>query len=209
MRQSKMLMTYLAACSLALITTGCSTVKSTIGMEGNPDRMVEIEEFDITGNDIKIPAWFLQNDRVDESRMIVTATDISKDMQFAIDKATLGATIQLAAKLETDVTSLVRESALESGFGDKAIDRQIDRVSKSTTTQKVAYYRRDNMKIVRDGDFFRCYVMISLEVDEARKLTEDGSKDNSRENMLQELETLGGNNVSSVTIPSGRITYQD
>ena len=65
------------------------------------------------------------------------------------------------------------------------------------------------MKIVRDGDFFRCYVMISLEVDEARKLTEDGSKDNSRENMLQELETLGGNNVSSVTIPSGRITYQD
>jgi len=27
--------------------------------------------------------------------------------------------------------------------------------------------------------------------------------------MLQELETLGGNNVSSVTIPSGRITYQD
>ena len=171
--------------------------------------MVDIEVTNSTGNDIQIPAWFLEHEKPEDTRIVVTATDISKDMQFAIDKATLGATIQLAAKLETDVTSLVRESALESGFGDKAIDRQIDRVSKSTTTQKVAYYRRDNMKIVRDGDFFRCYVMISLEVDEARKLTEDGSKDNSRENMLQELETLGGNNVSSVTIPSGRITYQD
>ena len=53
MRQSKMLMTYLAACSLALITTGCSTVKSTIGMEGNPNRMVEIEEFDIKLNIIR------------------------------------------------------------------------------------------------------------------------------------------------------------
>ena len=157
MRQSKMLMTYLAACSLALITTGCSTVKSTIGMEGNPNRMVEIEEFDITGNDIKIPAWFLQNEQEDDSRMVVTATDISKDMQFAIDKAILGATIQLAAKLETDVTSLVRESTLETGFGDKAVDRQIDRVSKSTTTQKVAYYKRDKMKIVRDGEALRVY----------------------------------------------------
>ena len=207
MRQSKKLITYLAACSLVVITTGCSTVKNAVGLD--PDRMIDIEEFSTTGNDIQIPLWFLQNETEDDSRMVVTATDISKDMQFAIDKATLGATIQLAAKLETDVTSLVRESALETGFGDKAIDRQIDRVSKSTTTQKVAYYRRDNMKIVRDGDFFRCYVMISLEVDEARKLTEDGSKDNSRENMLQELETLGGNNVSSVTVPSGRITYQD
>jgi hypothetical protein len=198
MRQSKMLMTYLAACSLALITTGCSTVKSTIGMEGNPDRMVEIEEFDITGNDIKIPAWFLQNDRVDESRMIVTATDISKDMQFAIDKATLGATIQLAAKLETDVTSLVRESTLESGSGAKAVDRQIDRVSKSTTTQKVAYYRRDNMKIIRDGDFFRCFVQISLEVDEARKLTDDGDEQRSRNDLLNDLESLSGNVQESI-----------
>jgi hypothetical protein len=204
MRQSKILM-ILAAASLAV--TGCSTVKN-LGTP-DPNRMVDIEVTNSTGNDIQIPAWFLEHEKHEDTRIVVTATDISKDMQFAIDKATLGATIQLAAKLETDVTSLVRESALESGFGDKAIDRQIDRVSKSTTTQKVAYYRRDNMKIVRDGDFFRCYVMISLEVDEARKLTEDGSKDNSRENMLQELETLGGNNVSSVTIPSGRITYQD
>ena len=209
MRQSKMLMTYLAACSLALITTGCSTVKSTIGMEGNPNRMVEIEEFDITGNDIKIPAWFLQNDRVDESRMIVTATDISKDMQFAIDKATLGATIQLAAKLETDVTSLVRESTLETGFGDKAVDRQIDRVSKSTTTQKVAYYKRDKMKIVRDGDFYRCFVQISLEVDEARKLTEEGTG-RSRDDMMDELEQLDSNNVTlNIDDQDGRLAYQD
>ena len=215
MRQSKMLMTYLAACSLALITTGCSTVKSTIGMEGNPNRMVEIEEFDITGNDIKIPAWFLKNEQVDDSRMVVTATDISKDMQFAIDKATLGATIQLAAKLETDVTSLVRESTLETGFGDKAVDRQIDRVSKSTTTQKVAYYKRDNMKIVRDGDYFRCFVMISLEVDEARKLTEEGTG-RSREQMMDELEQLDGAEVSSfdatdnaIVADTGRIPYQD
>ena len=208
MRQSKKLMTYLAAIGMVAITTGCSTVKNG-PFAADPDRMIDIEKIDTTGTDIQIPAWFVKNEVVDDSRMVVTATDISKDMQFAIDKATLGATIQLAAKLETDVTSLVRESTLESGSGAKAVDRQIDRVSKSTTTQKVAYYRRDNMKIVRDGDFFRCYVMISLEVDEARKLTEDGSKDNSRENMLQELETLGGNNVSSVTIPSGRITYQD
>jgi hypothetical protein len=184
-------------------------------MEGNPNRMVEIEEFDITGNDIKIPAWFLKNEQSDDSRMVVTATDISKDMQFAIDKATLGATIQLAAKLETDVTSLVRESTLETGFGDKAVDRQIDRVSKSTTTQKVAYYKRDYMKIVRDGEFYRCFVQLSLEVDEARKLTEEGTG-RSREQMMDELEQLDGAEVSSfdstdnaIVADTGRIPYQD
>tara|TARA_B100000780_G_scaffold211401_1_gene151261 strand:+ start:1143 stop:1754 length:612 start_codon:yes stop_codon:yes gene_type:complete len=196
MKQSKMLMTYLAACSLALITTGCSTVKNGIGL-GDPNRMVDIEEFDTTGNEIKIPLWFLNNEEVDDARMVVTATDISKDMQFAIDKATLNATIQLAAKLETDVTSLVRESTLETGFGDKAVDRQIDRVSKATTTQKVAYYKRDNMKIVRDGDYFRCFVMLSLEVDEARKLTEEGTG-RSRNDMMNELESLSSNVQQSI-----------
>ena len=191
-----MLMTYLAACSLALITTGCSTVKNGIGL-GDPNRMVDIEEFDTTGNEIKIPLWFLNNEEVDDARMVVTATDISKDMQFAIDKATLNATIQLAAKLETDVTSLVRESTLETGFGDKAVDRQIDRVSKATTTQKVAYYKRDNMKIVRDGDYFRCFVMLSLEVDEARKLTEEGTG-RSRNDMMNELESLSSNVQQSI-----------
>jgi hypothetical protein len=217
MRQSKKLMTYLAACSLVVITTGCSTVKNAV--VGDPDRMIDIEEFSTTGNDIQIPLWFLKNETEDDSRMVVTATDISKDMQFAIDKATLGATIQLAAKLETDVTSLVRESTLETGFGDKAVDRQIDRVSKSTTTQKVAYYKRDNMKIVRDGDYFRCFVMISLEVDEARKLTEEGTG-RSREQMMDELEQLDGAEVSSfdssfnatdnaIVADTGRIPYQD
>ena len=196
MKQSKMLMTYLAACSLALITTGCSTVKNGIGL-GDPNRMVDIEEFDTTGNEIKIPLWFLNNEEVDDARMVVTATDISKDMQFAIDKATLNATIQLAAKLETDVTSLVRESTLETGFGDKAVDRQIDRVSKATTTQKVAYYKRDNMRIVRDGDYFRCFVMLSLEVDEARKLTEEGTG-RSRNDMMNELESLSSNVQQSI-----------
>jgi hypothetical protein len=195
MKQSKMILTYLAACSVVL-TTGCSTMKSALAPD--PNRMVDIEEISSTGNDIKIPAWFLENEVEGDNRMVVTATDISKDMQFAIDKATLGATIQLAAKLETDVTSLVRESALESGFGDKAIDRQIDRVSKSTTTQKVAYYRRDNMTIIRDGDFFRCYVQLSLEVDEARKLTDDGKDKKSRNDLLNDLESLSGNVQESI-----------
>jgi len=198
MRQSKKLMTYLAACSLVAITTGCSSVKTGI-LAADPDRMVDIERIDTTSNDIQIPAWFLSNEQEDESRMVVTATDISKDMQFAIDKATLGATIQLAAKLETDVTSLVRESTLESGSGAKVVDRQIDRVSKSTTTQKVAYYRRDNMKIVRDGDFFRCFVMISLEVDEARKLTDDGDEQKSRNQLLDDLESLSGEVEESIS----------
>ena len=75
------------------------------------------------------------------------------------------------------------------------------------------------MKIVRDGDYFRCFVMISLEVDEARKLTEEGTG-RSREQMMDELEQLEGDEVSAfdpsfdqvdtaIVADTGRIPYQD
>ena len=81
------------------------------------------------------------------------------------------------------------------------------------------------MKIVRDGDFYRCFVQISLEVDEARKLTEEGTG-RSRDDMLDELEQLDGANISSFdssfesennsvvantvnTESTGRMPYQD
>lgn len=196
MRQDKMILTFMAACSLGLITTGCSTVDKITG--NNPedqvtisgDKMVDIEVRPEMVDQLQIPAWFIAKEETDANTITVTATDISKDMQFAIDKATLSATVQLAQKLKLNVSSLVRESTLETGYGTKDVEKEMDRVSKSTTNQTVAYYRRENMKIVRDGDYYRAYVMLKLDVDEARRLTENPQESNSREQRLRELDTL-------------------
>jgi hypothetical protein len=103
----KMIMTFIVACSLGVITTGCSTLK--IGSsDGN--KMVEIPESKIS----HVPDWFFTKQAPDQKDIVVTATDISKDMQFAIDKATLNAKIQLAERLGTKVESITQESDRKS-----------------------------------------------------------------------------------------------
>jgi hypothetical protein len=92
----KMIMTYILACSLGLITVGCSTFSK------DPNKTVEIPANKLDN----IPQWYLVKDPDDTKFIVVTATDISKDMQFAIDKATLNAKIQLAARLKSDVDSV-------------------------------------------------------------------------------------------------------
>lgn len=196
MRQGKMILTFMAACSLGLITTGCSTINEVTGntpedqVTISSDKMVEVDVRPEVVDQLQIPAWFIAKEEASDNTITVTATDISKDMQFAIDKATLNATVQLAQKLKLDVSSLVRESTLETGFGSKDVEKEMDRVSKSTTNQTVAYYRRENMKIVRDGDYYRAYVMLKLDIEEARRLTEKPDASNSREERLRELDTL-------------------
>jgi hypothetical protein len=180
--RNNMLMTVIAACSLGLITTGCSTVDKVVNGD---DRMIEVPTSEVS--DLEIPAWFIAKEVGDNKTMTVVATDVSKDMQFAIDKAELNAKVQLAQKLGTDVSSLVRESTLESGYGVKDVDSEIDRVSKAKTNQMIGFFRRENMKIVREDGYYRAYVMLKLDVEEGRRLTNKPSTQ-SREERFKVLD---------------------
>lgn len=183
--RNNMVLTFLAACSLGVITTGCSTVDEFVNGD---ERMVEVAQTQV--EELQIPAWFEVKEENTAKVLTVTATDISKDMQFAIDKAELAAKVKLAQKLGTDVKSLVRESTLESGYGAKDVDTEIDRVSEARTSQKIGFFRRENMKIVREGDYYRAYVMLRLDVEEGRRLTVEPKDTDSREQRLDRLNNL-------------------
>jgi len=185
-----MLMTIIAACSLGLLTTGCSTIDKVVNGD---ERMVEIPESEVA--DMEIPAWFLQKETGGSKVLTVVATDVSKDMQFAIDKAELNAKVQLAQKLGTNVSSLIRESTLESGYGVKDVDSEIDRVSKSKTDQMIGFFRRENMKVVREGGYYRAYVMLKLDIEEGRRLTTKPSNQN-REERLKALDDTTAVNIT-------------
>jgi hypothetical protein len=213
MRNNKMiLMTFLAACSLGFLTTGCSSVKNLTGDSAN--KMVGIDATSADFKNMQVPEWFVAQDATETTSLRATATDISKDMQFAIDKATLSAKVQLAQQLNTNVSSLIRESTLESGYGTKDVDKQMDRVSKAKTVQDIAYYRRDKMKVVREGNYFRAYVLLTLDIDEARRLTNTSQGSSSREQLLNELDgnpqsqTQSGAQVSVVDSTGTNNTFQ-
>ena len=183
MENSKMILTLMAACSLGLITTGCSTVNEIVHGD---DAMVEVAESDV--KELSIPKWFLFEEKDNSKVITVTATEVSKDMQFAIDKAELQARVQLAQKIGANVASVVRESTLESGYSSvKDVDTEIDRVSKTTTNQQIGFYRRANLEVIREGDYFRAYVQLELDVTEGRRLTDKG-KAKSREEAFKELD---------------------
>lgn len=181
----KMIMTYIMACALGLITTGCSTFSK------DPNKTVEIPKEKMA----EVPAWFIAKDADDKNFIVVTATDISKDLQFAIDKATLNAKIQLAERLKSDVNSLVRESTLETGGGGTgSVEREVDRVSKVHVKQTIGFFKRENVAVFREGDGYRAYVMLKIAVDDARRLTRPDAGQ-TREDRFKELEQSEGTAV--------------
>jgi hypothetical protein len=187
----KMIMTFIVACSLGVITTGCSTLK--IG-SGDGNKMVEIPDSKIS----HVPDWFFIKQTPDQKDIVVTATDISKDMQFAIDKATLNAKVQLAERLGTRVESITQESTLESGTGSKEVTREVDRVSKVKVKQELNFFTRDNILVVKDGDNFRAFVMLRLNNNEGRRLIQKDDK-KSREDKLKELDKSFSDQTTVIT----------
>lgn len=181
-----MIISWILACTMGLITAGCSSLPSV----GNKDnKMVEIASKTESTKTDEVPAWFIEKETNNSNDLTVTGTGASKDMQFAIDKATLNAMVELSKKLGVKVDSITRESALESGYGVKDVEREIDRVSKLRTDQKLGFFRRENLKIVREGTHYRAYVMLKLSLEEARRLTTNNDTNKvSRDQRLKELE---------------------
>jgi len=183
----KMIMTYVLACSLGLVTMGCSTFSK------DPNKTVEIPANKLDN----IPQWYLAKDPDDKKHIVVVATDVSRDMQFAIDKATLNAKIQLASRLRTDVDSLTRETTLESGnAGSGKVEREIDRVSKVRVKQALGFFKRENIAVFKEGDNYRAYVQYKIAVEDMQQFNK---KENtkSREERLKELD---GEKVSSAPV---------
>ncbi len=194
----KMFITLMTLCSLGVITTGCSTFNSSKPTEAQVREQAIVaaaEKNKVTEKipeaaENEIPSWFLETEINDGKILTVTATDISKDMQFAIDKAMLNGKIQLAQKLGTTVESLVRESSLETGYGSKDVERDLDRVSRAKTNQKIGFFTRQHLKVVKEGENYRAYVMLKLSVEEGRRMTQAPKNNNSREDLFKELDSV-------------------
>lgn len=137
-----------------------------------------------------VPEWFVAELPKSEKEIVVTATDTSRDMQFAIDKAMMQARVELANRINVKVESLVRESLIEDGGGkQKDVQREVDRVSKQVTNQYLSSYSREKLVIVREEEGYRAYVMLKINVDQGRRLVDTTTKNKtSREKMFKELE---------------------
>ena len=154
---------------------------AVVGCASNPNKMTEIKEVSKSATATTIPEWFVAGPAADGKDIVVTATDTSREMQFAIDKATMNARVELANRINIKVQSMVRESVTEEGAGKmKDVEREVERVSKLVTNQSLSMYTRDKLLVVKEDDGFRAYVMLKLNVDQSRRLV-DNTRKSSRE----------------------------
>ena len=161
---------------IAVIITGCSSPK-----------MVKLPDTKGT-----IPEWFSTEPEKQGSDIIVTATDTSRDMQFAIDKAMLQGRVELANRIGVRIESLVRESVKEdSGSKMKDVDREVDRVSKQVTNQMLSMYTREKLTVMKEDGGYRAFVMLKISEDQSRKLFELNRKNpKNREEQFKELDKM-------------------
>lgn len=137
-----------------------------------------------------VPEWFVTEPPKSDKEITVTATDTSRDMQFAIDKAMMQARVELANRINVKIESLVKEVIIEDGAGKmKDAQREVERVSKQVTNQQLSSYTREKLVVVREEEGFRAYVMLKINVDQSRRLVDNATKNKyGKERMFKELE---------------------
>lgn len=152
--------------ALVATLTGCASSDKV--------KLVELDK-----NTNAIPEWVASEPPPNEKEITVVATDTSRDMQFAIDKAMMQARVELANRVNVKVESVVKESLVEDGVGKmKDIDREVERTSRQVTNQTLSLYTRNKLYVSREGEGYRAYVMLKMNIDQARRLAES-KKDRS------------------------------
>ena len=109
------------------------------------------------------PSWYKETVSV-PGYFVATGTDISSDMQFAIDKALMSAKIAIASQISSHITSSLKLYISETGAAnDVAANTEVERVAKEMVAEvKIHGFEIDKHQIMRDGTHYRAYVLVKM-----------------------------------------------
>jgi hypothetical protein len=122
----------------------------------------------------KIPAWYLAPPD-DGQSIYATGAATSGDMQFAIDRAVLGAKSALAAQINTQVSARITDLVRVVGLGqDAAITAEAERVSQNVVNEvNLGGFRREKAEVFPEGAGFRAYVLLRFPLAETTKIARE------------------------------------
>ena len=167
---------------LGLLSTGCATSPQP----GTPEAAFEKEEKKqkarIAATEqtvINIPEWFRKPPKSDHA-VYAVGTATSPDIQFAIDKSDLAAKRSLADRLNSQLSSKLKEFLEEQGQGeDQVVITEASRVTTNLITEvNVSGYSRIDSAIVAQGTKYRAYVLLEYPVGKANRILVNQVKKN-------------------------------
>ena len=122
----------------------------------------------------KIPAWYLTPPD-DGQSIYATGVATSGDMQFAIDRAVLGAKSALAAQINTRVSARISDLVRITGLGkDQVVVAEAERVSQNVVNEvNLGGFRREKVEVLPEGAGFRAYVLLRYPLAEISKIARE------------------------------------
>ena len=126
-----------------------------------------------------IPDWFLTMPQ-DDMALYAAGTAQSSDLQLAMDKAVLSAKRALADRINSHVSSKMKEFVAETGTGaDTQVTSEIERVTSNLITEvSLSGYSQANAKVITDQGSYRSYVLLKYPMGSANGLLVDQIKKN-------------------------------
>ena len=157
------------AAMIAAALTGCGTTSTSSNSMFGPSEWRQGSD----NVDTSIaPAWFTEYRTKDDANIFAVATEYSTDLQFAIDKANLSAKRQIAAQMDSTISSMMKDYATESGSATNAeVMREVERVTRQVTAQaQIIGFKRDRFEIKREGKGYRVYSRMIFPYDDSNKI---------------------------------------
>ena len=150
----------------------------------------------VKGSVTDLPSWYT-SPPADENSIFAPGTGTSSDLQFAEDKAVLGAKRALADRINSKISSKLKELISESGTSeDVQVSAESERVTNNLITEvNLAGYNVTERKYLPAGNQYRVYVLLQYPLGNAnRVLVEQVNRNNLLQGKLrsskafQELE---------------------
>ncbi|CAA6603782.1 conserved exported hypothetical protein [Rhodospirillaceae bacterium LM-1] len=127
----------------------------------------------------EVPSWYL-SPPTDEFSIYAPGTATSADLQLAIDKAVLGAKRSLADRINSKLSSKMKEFLSESGAGENTqVLSEAERVTSNLITEvNLAGYNITEKKLISAGQQYRAYVLAQYPLGNANRILVDQVKKN-------------------------------
>jgi hypothetical protein len=127
-----------------------------------------------------LPSWY-RNPPTDEFSIYAPGTATSSDLQFAEDKAILGAKRALADRINSRLSSKMKEFLSESGAGENTqVMAESERVTSNLITEvNLSGYNITEKKLVPAGTQYRAYVLVQYPLGNANRILVDQVNKNS------------------------------
>lgn len=168
--------------SVALIV-GCASNGGSKVSDGRTS-IKEVKE-----NKFQIPEWYVSLPSEPDT-IFASATEVSTDLQFSIDKALMSAKRDIAFKLQNDISQKHKEYSTESNY------TKSDRLSKETERLMIANSKYVNLvgvqrvrtEIINENGRYRAFVLVRYSLDESNKIHANNVAKERRASAKKEMD---------------------